>query len=102
MAAYVSPLCTAHTYSADGSIRAYSSQTFNVDEGGTPGIYKVIVMDRVNGRVYGCGFTDADGVITFKNLPRNTSFLVVALDSGEDPQNAAVSDYVSAVDSVVG
>lgn len=61
---------------------------------GVPGVYLVLLFDRLTNSIIRTCFSKSNGDYLFENLP-NKSFTVLALNGTSLPLlNAAISDYV--------
>lgn len=69
--------------------------TGTVDELGIPGRYRVRLYDRKLGRLLRALWSAPDGSYSFDYLKiSEDGYLLVALDHGESPLNAAIADRV--------
>ncbi len=64
-----------------------------VDELGEVGQYRVRLFDRVSARVIRETWSAVDGSYSFDGIA-NREYFLVAFDHGENPTNAAISDFV--------
>lgn len=68
--------------------------TGTVTEMGVPGPYRVRAYDRLDGSLLAETWSGEDGAYVINGLPPVQCF-VVAFDHGDNPLNAAISDYVT-------
>lgn len=66
----------------------------NVSRLGLNGAYKVRLYLRANGVLYGETRSDAAGAYQFDLVPNEPCY-VIAFDHGDEPVNAAISDYIT-------
>jgi hypothetical protein len=64
-----------------------------VSELGVPGAYRVVLFHRRTNKVVRTVFSAEDGSYCFPYVA-NDEFFIVAFDHGDNPVNAAISDYI--------
>ena len=69
--------------------------TGTVEEFGVVGVYRVRLFDRFSGRLVRETWSAADGSYAFPYIAyRETGYFAVAYDHGDNPLNAAISDWI--------
>lgn len=80
------------------SLNAYHGGFYSisgtVSELGVTGEYKVVLFDRASYLPCQKVTSGSDGSYVFRNVALK-EFFIVAFDHGDDPVNAAISDYVT-------